>query len=169
VDKGAGQEVLKAISPLGVEASIKAIAALKGGDVAQRATLSNKLEQLKYEAARAFEQYDAADARNRLVAAELERRWNEKLQEIESTQQRLSSLEMNRSTLSSEEEERIRWMGENFAEVWQSDRSLPPLKKDDFSSGNRRDRRSHRHGQKDSGTDDSLERRYSHSAHDRES
>src|SRR4051795_2994513 len=60
---------------------------------------------------------------------QLERRWNEKLQEIESTQQRLSSLEENRSTLSSEEEERIRWMGESFTDVWQSDRCPPALKK----------------------------------------
>jgi len=36
-------------------------------------------EQLEYEAKKAFEQYDAADARNRLAAGELERRWNEKL------------------------------------------------------------------------------------------
>jgi len=129
VDHRLGQEVLKVISPLGVEASMKAIAALSAGDVAQHVTLSSKLEQLKYEAARAFEQYDAADARNRLVAAELERRWNEKLQEIERTQQRLCSLQESRSTLSSEEEERIRWMGENFAAVWQSDRCPPALKK----------------------------------------
>jgi hypothetical protein len=108
---------------------VKAISALSAGDVAQRAALSSKLEQLKYEATKAFEQYDAADARNRLVAAELERRWNEKLEEIESTQQRLSSLEVNRSTLSSEDEERIRWMGEHFCEVWQSDGCPPPLKK----------------------------------------
>src|SRR5438309_4647587 len=129
VDRRLGQEVLKVISPLGVEASMKAIAAFSAGDVAQHAALSSKLEQLTYEAARAFEQYDAADARNRLVAAELERRWNEKLQEIETTQQRLCSLQESRSTLSSEEEERIRWMGENFAAVWQSDRCPPALKK----------------------------------------
>jgi hypothetical protein len=47
---------------------------------AQRASLSSKLEQLEYEAKKAFEQYDAVDARNRLVAGELERRWNEKLE-----------------------------------------------------------------------------------------
>jgi hypothetical protein len=129
VDRRLGHEVLKVISPLGIEASLKAIAALSAGDVAQRAVLSSKLEQLKYEATKAFEQYDAADARNRLVAAELERRWNEKLQEIESTEQTLSSLELNRPALSSEEEERIRWMGEHFAEVWQSDCCPPTLKK----------------------------------------
>ena len=99
------------------------------GDAAQRAALSSKLEQLEYEAKRAFEQYDAVDARNRLAAAELERRWNEKLEEIETVKQQLSSLEGTRYSLSSEEEARIRFMGENFAEVWHSDRCPPTLKK----------------------------------------
>ena len=82
-----------------------------------------------YEARKAFEQYDAVDARNRLVADELERRWNEKLEEIETVKQRLSSLNGNRYSLSSEEEARIRFMGENFAELWQSDRCPPTLMK----------------------------------------
>jgi plasmid maintenance system killer protein len=72
---------------------------------------------LEYEAKKAFEQYDAVDARNRLVASELERRWNEKLEEIEAVKQRLSSLDAKRYSLSSEEENRIRSMGDHFAEV----------------------------------------------------
>ena len=99
------------------------------GDAAQRAALSNKLEQLEYEAKKAFEQYDVVDARNRLVAGELERRWNEKLEEVETTKQRLSSLNEKRWSLSSAEEERIRLMGENFAESWDSDGCPPALKK----------------------------------------
>src|ERR1700720_1936983 len=96
---------------------------------AQRITLSSKLEQLEYEAKKAFEQYDAVDARNRLVAGELERRWNEKLEEVETTKQRLSSLDGKRRSLSSDEEERIRLMGESFAESWHSDDCPPALKK----------------------------------------
>ena len=69
------------------------------------------------------------DARNRLAAAELERRWNEKLEEIEITKQRLSGLNGNRYSLSSEEEAQIRSMGESFDEVWQSDRCPSELKK----------------------------------------
>jgi hypothetical protein len=46
---------------------------LSAGDAAQRAALSNRLEQLEYEAKKAFEQYNAVDARHRLVAGELER------------------------------------------------------------------------------------------------
>jgi len=129
VDRRMSQELLKVISPLGVEASLRAIEELGVGDARQRAALSSKLEQLEYEAEKAFEQYDAVDARNRLVAAELERRWNEKLEEVERVKQRLSNLQGMRYSLSSEEEARIRSMGENFAEVWHSDRCPATLKK----------------------------------------
>jgi DNA invertase Pin-like site-specific DNA recombinase len=129
VDRRLGQELLKAISHLGVEASLKAIEELSAGDVAQRVALSSKLKQLEYEARKAFEQYDAVDARNRLAAGELERRWNEKLEEVEITKQRLLSLNGNRYSLSSEDEAHIRYMGERFAELWQSDDCPSELKK----------------------------------------
>ena len=129
VDRRLSQELLKVISHLGVDASLRAIEELSAGDAAQRAALSSKLEQLEYEAKKAFEQYDAVDARNRLAAAELERRWNEKLEEIGTVKERLASLNEQRHSLSVEEEARIRQMGEDFAELWQSDRCPPTLKK----------------------------------------
>src|ERR1019366_10612911 len=100
VDRRLGQELLKVISPLGADASVRALEELSAGDIAQRATLSSKLEQLEYEAKKAFEQYDAVDARNRLAAGELERRWNEKLEEIGTVKERLSSLDGKRHSLS---------------------------------------------------------------------
>jgi DNA invertase Pin-like site-specific DNA recombinase len=129
VDRRLSQELLKVISRFGVEASLRAIEQLSAGDAAQRAALSSKLEQLEYEAKKAFEQYDAVDARNRLAAAELEHRWNQKLEEIETTKQRLSHLDGKRQSLSVEDEQRIHVMGENFAEIWHSDRCPPTLKK----------------------------------------
>src|SRR6202165_1345543 len=129
VDRRLGQELLTAISPFGVEASLKALEELSAGDAAQRAALSSKLEQLEYEAKKAFEQYDAVDARNRLVAGELERRWNEKLEEVELVKQALSNLDAQRYSLSPEEEIRIRSMGDHFAQVWQSDHCPPTLNK----------------------------------------
>jgi hypothetical protein len=104
VDRRFGQELLKVISHLGVEASLRALEELSTGDVAQRVALSSKLEQVTYEARKAFEQYDAVDARNRLVADELERRWNHKLEEIEIVKQQLSSVNGKRYSLSSGEE-----------------------------------------------------------------
>src|SRR5262249_9086287 len=86
VDRRIGQELLKVIAPLGLEASLRALEELSAGGAAQRAALSSKLEQLAYEAKKAFEQYDAVDARNRLAASELERRWNEKLERNRGSQ-----------------------------------------------------------------------------------
>jgi DNA invertase Pin-like site-specific DNA recombinase len=129
VDRRVGQEVLKVIAPLGVEASLRALEDLSADGAAQRAALSRKLEQLVYEAKKAFEQYDAVDARNRLAASELERRWNEKLEEIEVVKQRLSSLDAQRYSVSTEEEIRIRSMGDRFSEVWQSIHCPPTFKK----------------------------------------
>src|SRR5215469_13564942 len=110
VDRRLGQELLQVISPLGVEASLRALEELSAGDTAQRAALSRQLEQLAYEARKAFEQYDAVDARNRLAASELERRWNGKLEEIEAVKQRLSSLETERySYRLKRKSEYVRW------------------------------------------------------------
>jgi DNA invertase Pin-like site-specific DNA recombinase len=129
VDRRVGQELLKVIAPFGVEASLRAIEELSANGAAQRVALSRKLEQMVYEAKKAFEQYDAVDARNRLAASELERRWNGKLEEIEAVKQRLSSLDAQRNSLSIEEEIRIRSMGDRFAEVWQSSHCHPTFKK----------------------------------------
>jgi DNA invertase Pin-like site-specific DNA recombinase len=129
VDRRMSQELMKVIAPFGLEASLKAIEELSAQDAAQRAALSSKLEQLEYEAKKAFEQYNSVDARNRLVAAELERRWNQKLEDIEDTKRKLSSLNGERHALSVEEEQRIHWMGEHFAEIWDSDRCPPTMKK----------------------------------------
>jgi DNA invertase Pin-like site-specific DNA recombinase len=129
VDRRFSQELLRVISPLAVNASLRALEELSAGDAAQRIALSSKLDQLQYEARKAFEQYDAVDARNRLVAGELERRWNEKLEGVETTKQRLANLNGKSYSLSAEEETRILAMGENFSEIWQSDRCPPALKK----------------------------------------
>ena len=129
VDRRLSEELLKVISPFGVEASLKAIEELSSGEAARRAALSSKLEQLEYEAKRAFEQYDVVDARNRLAAAELERRWNEKLEEIETVKQQLTCLVEKHCSLSPQEETTVLSMGENFAEVWHSDRCPPTPKK----------------------------------------
>jgi len=129
VDRRISDEVLKVISPLGVAASLKAIEELSASDTAQRAALLRKLQALEYEAKRAFEQYDVVDARNRLAAAELEHRWNEKLQEIEVVKQQLSALAEKRYSLSAEDEANILSMGENFAEAWHNSNCPPTLRK----------------------------------------
>ena len=47
------------------------------------------LEQAHYEAARSHRQYDAVDPENRLVAGDLERRWNERIAEVTRLEEEL--------------------------------------------------------------------------------
>jgi hypothetical protein len=49
-----------------------------------------ELEAARYAAQRAPRQYDATDPENRLVADELERRWNQALQRVDEIEQRIA-------------------------------------------------------------------------------
>lgn len=93
VDAAVSAEVLRVISPLTLDAALQAIADRERADADRLRHNELALEQARYEAARARRQYDTVDPDNRLVAGELERRWNERLavvarleEEIRATQ-----------------------------------------------------------------------------------
>jgi hypothetical protein len=78
IDTQSSAQVLETISPLTLEASLQAA---QSYEAAQRETthaLRLQIQQVEYEAARAFEQYDHADPKHRLVPSQLESRWNAK-------------------------------------------------------------------------------------------
>lgn len=129
VDRRVAEEILQVISPLGIEASLQAIDRLTRGEDDRHQVLKRQLQQLKFGTQRAFEQYNEVDPRNRLVAAELERRWNAKLDEVEQTQAALASLDQQRPSLTDADQERIHALGENFAEVWNSEHCSGTFKK----------------------------------------
>ena len=79
VDRVLAKEVLERLQPLGVEAVLAVIETRSQQRSEKRDQLELALQQARYEAARAQRQYDASDPENRLVASELERRWNERL------------------------------------------------------------------------------------------
>jgi DNA invertase Pin-like site-specific DNA recombinase len=129
VDRRFGEELLKVLSPLGVRASLRAIDRLWRGEEETRGALRRQAEELEYQVKRAFEQYNEVDPRNRLVAAELERRWNAKLEELEEVKAKLADLEAEVRSVSEEEEEAILALGENFEGVWRSEECPVELKK----------------------------------------
>ena len=91
VDQRVSEETLRAIAPLGIEASLAVIEQHHAAMSDRRAALTRELQQLEYEAGRTFEQYDQADPHNRLVAEVLERRWNEKLEAVEKVKAELAA------------------------------------------------------------------------------
>lgn len=82
VDAAIGREVLRVVQPAAIEASMLAHEerARQRDDVLE--ALERDRQAATYAADRARRQYDAADPENRLVTAELERRWNLALQHL---------------------------------------------------------------------------------------
>ena len=129
VDRRFTQELLRVISPLGLQASLEAVGSLNQREHEQRQTLEHKLAQLQYEAGRAFEQYNEVDPRYRLVAAELERRWNTKLEEVDAVTATLTALSQHQQALTEDERATILTLGERFSEVWDSPHCPVELRK----------------------------------------
>jgi len=117
-DNRFAEEVLRVISPLGVRASLEAIEQAGSRQDGTRTALQQQVQQLEYEALRAGEQFNAIDARNRLVAGELERRWNAKLEELAGARKALEECTRQSPALSDEEIVRLQDLGRCFAEVW---------------------------------------------------
>jgi len=76
VDDAIEEALLQIVSPGAVEAAVQAQAEAAGRRDQVREALARDLEAAGYAVDRAFRQYDAIDPANRLVAGELEARWN---------------------------------------------------------------------------------------------
>jgi DNA invertase Pin-like site-specific DNA recombinase len=89
VDAAIGREVLRVVQPAAIEASMMAHEerARQRDDVI--GALERDRQAAAYAADRARRQYDAADPENRLVTAELERRWNLALQHVHEIELRI--------------------------------------------------------------------------------
>lgn len=129
IDERFGEEILRAISEFGIDASLRAIETFNGQQDTRCRALELELKQLRYEAERAFEQYDQVDPKNRLVAQELESRWNAKMLQVQQAQEALASQQPARRTITPEEEDRIRNLGRDFSQVWNDAHSPMELKK----------------------------------------
>ena len=104
-DHAVGSEVLRVLKPLGINAAVRALEAQTSETSAQR-QLDMALQQARFSAAHARRQYDAVDPANRLVAGELERRWNEALQVVHRIEGEIAALEARKPAPLGEKERR---------------------------------------------------------------
>jgi len=128
-DDRLSDEILALVSPLGVDASLRAIDQVCTHHEDQKNALRSKIEQLDFEVQRAFEQYDLVDPRHRLVAQDLENRWNLKLEQRQRVREALAALASTAQPLTAETEARLHKLGEDFELVWNSPNCPAELKK----------------------------------------
>ena len=87
IDAAVVQAFFAALSPLELDAYSRALQAQRQSDEALDRADCQQLERLRYQAALAERQFNQVDPDNRLVAAELERRWETALRELKTAQE----------------------------------------------------------------------------------
>ena len=89
VDQLVAIEVLEALRPLGGQAALDALNHTQNQTDEKRCSLELALQKARYEASRIERQYQVTEPENRLVAAELEKRWNNALTHVTEMERRL--------------------------------------------------------------------------------
>jgi DNA invertase Pin-like site-specific DNA recombinase len=129
VDSAVAQAILEGIQPAGIEAAFRAMDQVLHDDAEHRRSLELALEKTRYEARRAQRQYDAVDPDNRLVACELEARWNTALQEVSELEDRLKDLLSQASTITDRDRQRLLELGADLPKLWNHPATTAETKK----------------------------------------
>ncbi len=124
------QQLMQSLTPLTIEAAIEAINSLQGANDDRIQQKAMAVEQARYEVVRSRRQYDAVDPANRLVAAELERRWNNALTTEAQHEAELTALKQGRKEPLTELQKReLLSMAGDLPRLWNDPLSLPEYKK----------------------------------------
>ena len=129
VDRAVSEAVLEAIGPAGIQASLEALEQVGREQQEKRQSLELALEKAHYQTQRAWRQYDGVDPENRLVADELEARWNGTLRHEAELEEQLTSLDKQRSQLTDNERQRLLELGSDLPAVWNHPAASDELKK----------------------------------------
>jgi len=119
VDAAVVEAFLAAVSPISLRVATQVLDQVEQDLMAQRRQHELQLEQARYEARLAQRQYDAVDPSNRLVAGELERRWNEKLERVAQLERTYAQAEGEAQwNLTAEEREGIDELSRDLPAIW---------------------------------------------------
>src|SRR5215469_11285251 len=122
VDAAVVQAFLEAISPVGVEVAVAVLSQAEQQLRDLRRQWELQLEQARYEARLAQRKYDAVDPDNRLVAAELERRWNARLTRVAELEQAYAKAEQEASfTSTPEERAALQTLAQDLSALWHAE------------------------------------------------
>jgi DNA invertase Pin-like site-specific DNA recombinase len=129
-DRLVSEQLLQSLTPFGIEAAMEAIAALEDASDERVQQKMLALDHARYETNHARRQYDAVDPANRLVAAELERRWNKALAAEAQLEAELVALEKGRDHPITDIQKRdLLDFARDLSRLWDDPRSSPEYKK----------------------------------------
>jgi DNA invertase Pin-like site-specific DNA recombinase len=93
IDETIAVEMLRAVTPMAIEAAEEAERMLRDEDQDRRRIAELELQQAQYDASLAERRYAACDPDNRLIAAQLEKAWETTLERVERCRERLDRMQ----------------------------------------------------------------------------
>jgi len=132
VDARVVEAFFEAFSSIELDAFARALAAQKEKDEKLCRAHQQQVERLRYEAALAERQFNRVDPDNRLVAAELEKRWESALASLRKAERAHEQLQRDTATpadLSLELKDAFKSIGESLPGLWKKGLLSPQQKK----------------------------------------
>jgi excisionase family DNA binding protein len=117
-DEALANEVLHAISGNAVEAALAAAEQMRLQQREQRKALELEVEQTRYQAHLASRRYEAVDPDNRLVAAELEARWNAELRKARELEAKLQEFDVAMESVPMPDKDVLLSLARDLPAVW---------------------------------------------------
>src|SRR5713101_584312 len=119
LDAAVAKEVLQALQPAELELALAALQELEARDQILLRQWQMRLERAEYEAALAERRYKEVDPSQRLVAATLERRWNDALLQLDSLKKQVAEvLRQEARVATPEQKEKVLALARDLPRVW---------------------------------------------------
>jgi DNA invertase Pin-like site-specific DNA recombinase len=118
VEEAVSGQILQAIEPTVIDAAIEASRRLETRHQEQREALRLEVEQARYDARLAARRYERVDPDMRLVAAELEARWNSSLERVRELEARLAAFDARADPQQPVDERALHALAQDVPVLW---------------------------------------------------
>jgi DNA invertase Pin-like site-specific DNA recombinase len=121
LDAAIGQEVLKALKPTELKLAMAALDDLEQRDEALMRQWNMRIERAAYECALTERRYEEVDPANRLVAASLERRWNQALTNLDAIKAEAAKYQRQSGrVVSAEQKAKVMDLARDLPRLWRA-------------------------------------------------
>ena len=121
LDDAVSERLLQVIHPAQLQIALEALRELERRDEALSHQWRMRIERADYEAQLAQRRYEEVDPANRLVAATLERRWNDALNQLQETQKKFEDFQATHARATTpQQQEEILSLAHDFPRLWKA-------------------------------------------------
>ena len=118
LDRAVAEKLLQAVSGHALEAALEAEERVKVSDADVRLAMNKELEAARYDVSLAARRYELVDPAKRLVARELEGRWNAALERVAQLEGRLKDIEAQASQRPSVDRNALLALAHDLPAAW---------------------------------------------------